>query len=162
MLIDTQTGKVLLNEVAYRIISDQAPEELPIYVETRDKYLSDPDSFTQSSRSKDEVLGIGEVVVVTTFTKVVFPIISPILQFLLEKFTEAFQAELGEEAVSWVKKLFDPQPVPQPIFTQSELEVIAFTIQDIAAKEAKRLGLEEHQARTVSDAVIARLALAKK
>jgi hypothetical protein len=161
MLTDTQAGKGLLNAVAYRLVVEQAPEELPIYIETRDQFLADPEGLIRPSQSADEVLGIGEVTIVKTFTRVLFPILTPMLQFLLVKVTEAFQEELGEEAVDWVKKLFDPKQPPQPIFTQTELEVIATTLQQIAQSEAKRLGLEEHQAYAVRDALITRLALAK-
>lgn len=154
--------KVLLNEAAYRLVSDLAPEEIPIYVETRDQYFADPAGFVQPSQGEDEVLGIGEVFAVKTITKVVFPVLKPILTYLLDAVTETVQEELGEEASTWVKKLFTRDQPPQPIFSQTELEVIAATIRDIAVSEADRLRLDSTQARTVSDAVIARLALAKQ
>jgi hypothetical protein len=161
-LVDSHKGRILLNEAAYRLISENAPEELPIYVETRDHYLANPEGFTQQKVDEDEVLGIGEVAAVKTFTKVVFPIIGPMLEYLVEKVTEAFQEELGEEAVEWVRGLFSPKVQPQPIFSQYELDVIVATIDNIANTEAKRLGLEANQVLTVRDAVITKLVLAKK
>ncbi|MBE9141286.1 hypothetical protein IQ254_29540 [Nodosilinea sp. LEGE 07088] len=157
-----ETNKALLNEAAYRIVSEIAPEEIPVYVETRDRYFADPDEFMQASSDDDEVLGIGEVFAVKTLTKVVFPLLTPILNYLLQAVTETVQEELGEEASTWVKQLFTPDQPPQPIFTQAELAVIAATIRDIAATEADRLRLDPDQASTVSDAVIARLALAQQ
>lgn len=157
-----ENNKALLNEAAYRLVSEIAPEEIPIYVETRDQYFADPDGFLQPSQGEDEVLGIGEVFAVKTVTKVVFPILAPILSHLSNAVTETVQDELGEEASTWIKKLFTPDQPPQPIFDQAELEVIAATIHDIAITEADRLRLDPQQARTVSDAVIARLALAKQ
>ena len=84
------------------------------------------------------------------------------MNHLLNAVTETVKDEVGEEASTWVKNLFTPDQPPQPIFNQAELEVIAATIRDIAATEADRLRLDPQQASTVSDAVIARLALAKQ
>ena len=157
-----QEQKVLLNEAAYRLVSEIAPEEIPIYVEVRNEYFADPEGFVRPSQGDDEVLGIGEVIAIKTITKIVFPILNPILSYLLNAVTETVQEELGEEASNWIKTLFTPEQPPQPIFDQAELEVIAATINEIATTEAARLGLEPQQAQTVSDAVIARLALAKQ
>lgn len=157
-----EDNKALLNEAAYRLVSELAPEEIPVYVETRDQYFADPEEFVRASQGEDDVLGIGEVFAVKTIIKIVFPILSPILTYPLNAVTETVQEELGEEASTWVKQLFSPDQPPQPIFNQAELEVIAATIRDIASTEADRLQLDPLQARTVSDAVIARLALAKQ
>lgn len=160
MLTDTQEGKVLINEAAYQIIAISAPQELPLYVTTRDKYFANPEKFVETVEAEDEELGFGATVVVQTLTQAVFPILTPVLAFVLEKATEALQKEGGERAADWVSSLFKDTK-PKPVFTQAQLEVIASTIQQIAETEAVRLGLETSQARTVSDSVIARLALAK-
>ena len=162
ILVDSQKGRILLNEAAYRLISENAPEELPIYVETRDRYLANPEGFTQQNVDEDEVLGIGEVAAVKTFAKVVFPIIAPMLKYLVEKVTEVFEEEVGEKAVKWVRELFSPKVQPQPIFTQDDLGVIIATLNHIAATESGRLNLESNQVLAVRDAVIAKLVLAKK
>ena len=160
--VNSETGRILLNEAAYRLVCENAPEEVAFYVETRNRYLANPEEFTQPSRGEDEVLGMGEVTTVKTFTKIVFPVIAPILKYLVGVVTEAFQEELGEEAVKWVRGLFCQKAKPEPIFSQDELEVIVATIENLATTEADRLGLEVVQVRTISDALIARLALAKK
>jgi hypothetical protein len=160
MLTDTQEGKALINEAAYQIIVGNAPQELPLYVTTRDQYFADPEKFTQSVEAEDEELGFGATIAVQTLTQAVFPILTPILAYILDKVAGALQKEGGERAADWVSSLFKDTK-PKPVFTQTQLEVIASAIQEIARTEADRLGLETSQARTVSDAVIARLALAK-
>lgn len=160
MLTDTREGKVLINDVAYQIIANNAPHELPLYVTSRDQYFADPEKFAQTVEAEDEELGFGATVIVQTLTQAVFPILTPILSFILGKATEALQEEGGERAADWVSSLFK-DTTPKPVFTQAQLEVIASTIQNIAETEAERLGLERSQAQTVGDAVIARLALAK-
>ena len=160
MLTDTQKGKILVNEVAYRIIGENAPQELPLYVSARDQYFADPEKFTQAVEAEDEELGFGATIAVKTLTKAVFPILTPILSYILDQVAEALAEEGSERAAEWVRSLFKDTK-PKSVFTQTQLEVIASTIQKIAETEADRLGLEISQAQTVSDAVVARLALAK-
>lgn len=161
-LTSTQRGLMLLNEVAYQLVVETAPEELPLYVETRDRFLADPEGFTRSSQSTDEVLGIGEVAVITTFTAVVLPVVASVLNYVVEQVMEALQDELSEEAVQWVRGLFSQSVAPKPIFTQEQLDVIATTIREIATTEAERLGVEVNQASIISDRIIVQLVLAKK
>lgn len=160
MLTDSQDGKMLINEVAYQIIGEKAPSELPLYVSIRAQYFADPEEFVQTVEVEDEALGFGATIVVETLTRVVFPILTPILSYILEAVADAFKEEGAEKAFEWVRSLFK-EKTPKPAFTQEQLEVISATIQDLAKNEADRLGLEVLQAQTVSDSVIARLALAK-
>jgi len=160
LLTTTQEGKILINEVAYRIVGENAPQEISLYVTTRDRYFADPDRFVQTVEVEDEALGFGATIAITTLTRAVFPILTPILSYILDVAAEALKEEGAEQASNWVRSLFK-DTTPKPVFTQARLEVIASTIQEIAHTEAERLGLEASQARTVSDSVIARLALAK-
>ncbi|MCC0178079.1 hypothetical protein I4641_13925 [Waterburya agarophytonicola K14] len=166
MLIDTKNGKILVNEIAYRIIGEKAPRELPSYVTIRDQYFADPESFIHTNfldtvEAEDEELASGAADVIMLLTKAVFPIVTPILSYVLDAVADALKEEGAKQASDYLRSLFKDK-TPKPIFTQAQLEVIASTIQDIAKTEADRLGLEQSQAQTVSDSVIARLALAKK
>lgn len=110
MLTDTQEGRQLINEVAFRLIKEKAPQELPLYVDTRNKYFADPEKFSQPSEGEDEPAGAGEIIAVSTFTKIVFPIITPILAFLLGEVAKEFYKHLTEKAtekaIRWVINLF--------------------------------------------------------
>lgn len=165
MLTDTQEGRQLINEVAFRLIKEKAPQELPLYVDTRNKYFADPENFSQPSEVEDEPAGAGEIIAVSTFIKIVFPIVTPILAFLVVKVAEQLYNQVTEIAIKKAMKcvisLFS-EAEPEPLFTQAQLQVISVTIQEIAETEAKRLGVELVQARNISDAAIAKLALAKK
>lgn len=175
-LIETHTGKVLLNEAAYNLIRDNAPQELPLYVEARDRYLANPEQYGHIRKGEDEVLGIGEVAVVKTLTKIIFPVIAPILQYLVKVMAETFQEELGEEASEWVRSLFSSEKKPQPILEQVDLDMITNKIEEIAIAESLNLGIirkseagtvdkndeNYHKVRLISNAISLRLALAKK
>lgn len=168
MLLDTREGKVLVNEVAFRIVSEHAPKERPHYVEIRDQYFTDPEHFHLASRPidhEDDPLGMGEVILLGTLTEAVFPVVVSILSYVAIEVGKAFTGkaseEVSKEAIEWTRSLFS-EPKQKPLFTQEQLREIAATIQDVAQTEAERQGIEPVKATTISDSVIARLALAQK
>ncbi|ACC83067.1 hypothetical protein [Nostoc punctiforme] len=169
MLTDTQEGRKLINEVAYRIVSEKAPKERPLYVGIRDKYFANPEKFSQeSSEAIDEPLGMGEIAILGTLTQVVFPIITPILEYLIVEVAQGMAKKTGEEifqeASQWLRSLFS-EPKPKPLFSQEQLEEIAKTIQKITEDKVNTQNIENIEwvkVTTVTDSVITRLALAKK
>jgi hypothetical protein len=168
MLTDTREGKELVNEVAFRIVKEHAPDERPLYVKTRDEYFAAPDQFFKSRQSKEYVetpLDMGEIIILRTLAEAVFPVVVSVLSYIAIEVGKALTGkaseELSERAVQWTKRLF-VEPEKKPLFTQEQLEEIAKTIQEIAQSEARVQGIEMVKAMTVSDSVIARLALAKK
>ena len=165
VLIDTQEGRGLINEVAYRIVSEHAPKERPLYVGIRDRYFADPEQFLESSESVENPLDAGEIIALVTLTEVVFPVVVSILSYVAievgKALTGKVSGELSQEAIQWTKSLFS-EPVKKPLFTQAQLEAIAKTIKEITQSEASAQGIELTKATTVSDSVIAILALAKK
>ncbi len=161
MLTTTQEGRILLNEVAYGLIQENAPDELPLYVTTRDRYLANPEKFGQPVEVEDEALGFGSAMVIETFSQTLFPVLTPILGAIVAQAALAFKKEGGKAAADWVRSLFTDSK-PQPVFTQAQIEVIQKELDTIANKEARRLGLKKVQVLTVSNAIMARLALAKK
>lgn len=165
MLTDTQEGRGLINEVAYRIVSENAPNERPLYVGIRDKYFADPEQLFKPSESVKNPLDMGEIIVLGTLTEVILPVVVSILSYVAievgKALTGKVSGELSQEAVQWTKSLFS-EPIKKPLFTQEQLEVIARTIQDITQSEARVQGIELIKVTPVSDSVIARLALAKK
>lgn len=168
MLTDTREGRELVNEVAFRIVKEYAPEERPLYVKTRDEYFTDPDQFFQSRQPKgneETPLDMGEIIVIGTLAEAVFPVVVSVLSYIAIEVGKALTGkaseEVSKEAVQWTKSLF-VEPEKKPLFTQEQLEEIAKAIQEIAQSEARVQGIEMIKATTVSDSVIARLALAKK
>jgi hypothetical protein len=165
VLIDTQEGRGLVNEVAYRIVNEHAPKERPLYVGIRDKYFADPEKFVKPSESVENPLDIGEIIALGTLTEIVFPVVVSILSYVALEVGKALTGkaseEFSKEAISWTKSLLT-EPEQKPLFTQEQLEVIEKTIREIAQSEAKVQSLEMVKVTTTSDFIIARLALAKK
>lgn len=159
-LISTQDGRVLINEAAYNIISEAAPQELPLYVEYRNRYLSGPDEFVRPPESQDEALGFGAGVPVDTFSQVVFPILTPLLSVLVTEAAKSLGEGAGKQAVNWVRGLFDNAEAEQPaIFTAAHLAKIYQEFDTITKEETDRLGVDVHEAKAIRDALVARLAV---
>ena len=164
MLIDTRDGRLLINEAAYAVIRENAPQELRIYASTRDRYFAAPDDFLTPPARRDDPLGFGGGTVVSAFSQVAFPVLTPILALLIDEVAKALGKDVGEMAASWVGGLFKEEAVQkelkmQPIFTQAQLVTIEAQINAIADHEAQRLGLNRSQVLVVRDAVITKLAL---
>lgn len=159
MQINPQDWRVLMNEAAYSLIREQAPEELPLYVKTRDRYFADPAGFTAQVSTIDRPLGLGAVETLQNFSQTIFPLLAPILSSLAAAVAVALQKEAADQIVAEVRKLFAK---PEPIFTQAQLETLAAEINAVVKVQQEQFNLDPAQAQAVRDAIIARLALAKK
>jgi hypothetical protein len=158
MQTDTQEWRVFMNEAAYSLIREQAPDELPLYVKMRDRYFADPAAFTAPPESVDRPLGMGAVELLHTFSQTVFPLLGPLVAALVASVSVSLQQEATDAVVEKVRKLFTK---PEPAFTQPQLETIAATIKAVIKIQQPQLGLDPAQAKAVEHALIARLALAK-
>jgi hypothetical protein len=159
MQSNTPEWRALINEAAYSLIREQVPDELPLYIKIRDRYFADPAGFIAQASSIDRPLGMGPVEALQTFSVTVFPLLAPILAAIATAVAAALQQEASEQIVAEVRKLFAK---PEPILTQAQLDTIAAEIRAVVRVRQKQLGLDPTQAQAVSDAIIVRLALAKK
>lgn len=160
MLIETESGRYLINEFAYQMITEYAPQEIPLYVDMRDQYFADPDKYAQPTQAQDEALAFGSIQAVETFSFFVFPIITQILTHIINEAQNALKDEVGNKAVQWVRSLVNSQERPKPIFSHNQLATIEEEIDNIINSESKRLGIRKKQAYAIKNAVITRLALA--
>jgi hypothetical protein len=159
MQIESHEWRALINEAAYGLIREQAPNEIPLYVSTRDRYFADPEAFTERVAPSDEPLGAGELEALQNFSQTVFPLLAPALGAMLTAIGAALQERATEKLVAMARKLFAK---PEPILTQEQLEKVAAEVRAAIRAERDRLGLDSERSRDVENAIIARLALAKK
>ena len=120
-----------------------------------------PTRLASLSRHRRSIapLGWGPVDVLQNFTQTVFPLLPPILTALVTAVSAALQQEATDRIVAEVRKLFAK---PEPIFTQAQLETIEAEIKAVVSAKQRQYSLSPAQAQAVRDAIIARLALAKK
>ena len=158
ILTNTQEGQQLINTVAYAIISEQAPAELTFYVEIRDRYFANPNTFLESAVDEDNPLGFGNGIAIGMLSAAVFPLIAPLLKLLVEEVVKAFGKNAGSEAMTWVESLFsNEKPVKEQVFTAQQLKRIKKEFDIIAKNEASRLQLQPAEVQAVRDAMIVRL-----
>src|SRR5690348_11746477 len=103
MQTDTQDWRVFMNDAAYSLIREQAPEELPLYVKTRDRYFADPATFNAQPESVDRPLGMGSVELLHTFSQTVFPLIGPLVSALVAAVAASLQQEATDAIVEKVR-----------------------------------------------------------
>jgi hypothetical protein len=159
MQSNTPEWRMLMNEAAYSLIREQVPEELPLYVKTRDRYFADPEGFTAQVAPADHPLGMGAIEVLQNFSQTIFPLLPPILAAIGAAVAAALQQQVTDRIVAEVGKIFTK---PEPIFTQAQLEAISAEISAVVKDRQQQLNLDRAQAQLIRDAIIARLALAKK
>jgi hypothetical protein len=101
-----------------------------------------------------------------TLTQVLFPLLAPMLLYIVTQAAEALQDEGGKRAAEWVRSWFrassdapEAQAGPEPLFTQAQLNLIRLEIAQIAEREGGRLGVGRHRILRLQDALLARLAL---
>lgn len=159
-LTDTTEGKALLNEVAYRLISEQAPDELPLYVAARDSFFADPVAFSRPPRGADHPMAAVGPDWAQTVTVVALPVLAAVLPIILARAGAALQAQ-SERLLDWAKELLASKaPSSPPVLDQVALDevdrVIGEVITDILPPSARSKG------EAVRNAVMRKLALARR
>jgi chorismate mutase len=162
-------AKNVLNEVAYAIVYEQAPTELPLYSSIRDTYLANPAKYLKFDEGRVMPLAYGGQDVLPYLTIAVFPLVARVIAWLSEQMTAkllAAGAKLGDEvaaqAMQYVHALFVPHEPSTPLFDPERLQVIIKQIDQIAKREADELGLNPRDVAIIRDALIRRLLLTQQ
>lgn len=162
MLTKTETGRHLINESAYYLVVECAPQEAPIFVELRDKYLKDPKAYSKPALVDDDPLAFGIQNVEETFVYIVFPLLNALLGYIAKQVKANLNETSIENAMQWLRSLFQPDARVVPLLSQAQLIQIEVEIDALIEQEVRRLGVKKNSATIIKNAVMARLALAKK
>ena len=147
----------LVTEIAYDLLAQIAPGEMPLFQETSEAYFKNPDRMLKSLKGKDEPLGFGLVEIGSAI------LMSPIVLAIVDEATRTLAKEVTESGFvkQLVKKLFhrsQERRNPPPRFTQEQME----QVRKQAFDSARQFNLPESQAALLADALIGRLALAQQ
>ena len=148
---------MLVTDVARDVLEELAPQELPILPAAARAYFADPAAALKQSRSKDSALGFGADSFVF-LTPVVLPVLSEIFEFLREVAEKSLEAGLAKEVPEIIKCMFRKFQPSEPGFPTLTTDQIAVVHGKVLAA-AKRLRLPPHDARSLADAVTARLVM---
>jgi len=150
----------LVCEIAHDVLAELAPQELPIFPAASRAYFADPAAALKQSRPKDSALGFG-VDSFVFLTPVVLPVLSEVFEFLKQIAEKAAEAGLAKEIPEIIKGMFrkfhSAEPGSPAVLTREQIAMIHGNV--LAA--AKRLRMPADKARSLADAVTARLIMPK-
>jgi hypothetical protein len=144
----------LVEGLARLVLEQTAPEELVLFQETAQEYFQDPQAVLDPKR-RDEELGFG--LDLAMLTPCVLAVATAVIQFLASTVAETVGHASRPLVAGVVRRLLRrPEPAsavageaPAPLSVDQARQV-----RDIAYQRARGVGLDEHQAMVLADAVV--------
>jgi len=159
--MDDSASATFVGDIARDVLSEIAPQEIPIFAATSRAYFANPEAALQHLRSKDNVLGFGTDVAGLLFTPAVLLVLSETFQYLLRVATSATADGLAKEIPELIKAMFkkfqSSQPDTPSVLTREHIASIHGNI----LVSAKTLRIPAEKARSLANAVTAQLVLPK-
>ncbi|SAK90108.1 hypothetical protein AWB80_06381 [Caballeronia pedi] len=160
--MDNAAEHTLIRDLSRDVLTQIAPQELPLFKTVSAAWFADPDAAKKASKNRDAALGFGPDGFSILFTPLILQVVSEIMPILGGIALKATETAVGEEVSILVRKMFrrseaDASADPAPVLTREQLGDVHQHV--IAA--GKRLRLESAQAQRLADAVVAQLVLQK-
>jgi hypothetical protein len=153
------TDATLVVEVARDLVSQIAPQELPLFSAASAAYYENPEAALKNIRSRDDFLGFGVDSLGALLTPVVLVVLSEVIGFLIDVAKKATEDGLAKEIPELVRAMFKrfrtserDQP---PVLTGEQVGLVPRKV----LLAAKRLRLTSDQAQSLANAVTAQLVL---
>ena len=152
----------LVEELTRAALTDQLPEELPVFEADRDAYLDARGTVAPPEHFKDEATGFGAEVLVLLTPYIIAAAVDAI-HFVAGLFGDAIKDETKPQFASLVRRLFR---LPEPTGTTTPAEDAApvalaadtvMRVRDVVLTACRQRGLSPDDAALVSDAVAGRL-----
>lgn len=160
--MENSARTTLVTEVARDVLSEIAPQEMPIFAATSKAYFADPAAALQQLRAKDDVLGFGMDTAAALFTPAILLLLSETLEYLTRVAAKATADGLAKEIPDLIKAMFKKfhpsQPQTPSVLTKEHIAMVHGNI----LTSAKKLRLPAEKARSLADAVTAQLVLGKE
>jgi hypothetical protein len=160
--VESSANTALVTEVARDVLSEIAPQEIPILAAASRAYFANPAAALRQASSKDNVLGFGIEAAAVVVTPAVLFVMSEVLDSLTRVAKKAIEEGLTEEIPQVIKAMFrkfhSSAPAVPSVLTKEQLALIHGNVQ----LAAKKLRLSTDQARSLANAVTAQLVLAKE
>lgn len=149
----------LVTEVARDVLSQIAPDELPIFPAASRAYVADPAAALRGLRAKDEVLGFGMDALAAGATPVVLIVVTELFQFLTgvaaKAVADGLSKEISEVVQAMFKRFRPSSPSTPSVLTREHITAVHNNV----LLAAQRLHLPKDKATALANAVTARLVL---
>lgn len=152
------THNELIADLGRDLITQIAPQEIPIFRMNSEAYFKDPQKALSVQNGKDETLGFGGGEIAFFLTPIVLAVTNEIVKFLIEEIKKSVKTESASIINETVKKLFkkfyaiDKKNTPQPL-TPGQIE----HIRKLSFAKACQLNLDEAKANFLADALVGSL-----
>lgn len=160
--MENAAGAILVTDVARDVLSEIAPEEMPIFAAASRAYFADPAAARQQLRSRDNVLGFGVEALTVVVTPAVLLILSEVFDFLTGVAAKATEEGLTKEIPQIIKAMFrkfhSSEPDIPSVLTREQIGLIHSNV----LLAAKKLRLPAEKAQSLANAVTAQLVLPKE
>ncbi|MBV6391973.1 MAG: hypothetical protein KPEEDBHJ_01189 [Anaerolineales bacterium] len=159
--MDNQIMTQLVGELSRDMLSEVAPQELPLFRAASQAYFKNPNALPKTGG--DDMLGFGAGEAMSLLTPYLLPAVTEVIKFLAEEIKKAVGEEsaslIGEKVKSLFKKHRNPDESKNkvPPLTAEQLA----QVQAIAVKEARRLRLSDKNTKLLANAIAGSLAVKK-
>jgi len=158
-IMGNSSDTTLVADVARDVVSEIAPQEMPIFAAASRAYFADPDAALKHFRSKDYVLGFGLDAMAVLLTPVVLQVMSEVIEFLTRIAKKAVEDGVQKEASQLVAAMFakfhSSKPAIPSVLTREQIGLIHGNV----LSAAKKLRLPVDKAQSLANAVTAQLVL---
>lgn len=151
----------LIVNVAHDLVSQTAPEELPLFRATSTAYFRDPEKALRERAGAEDMLGFGAELA-TALAPVAIALTSEVVQFLVEEVKKSLKEQSSGVVSDLVKKLFKKfrpagQSTPEagPTLTPRQLS----EVRRRTYEKALQLKVPEAKAEQLADSMVASLAV---
>jgi hypothetical protein len=151
----------LIADWARAIITQTAPEELPLFRVTSVEYFKHPDKLPRGQKGKDSMLGFGAGEAVLLLTPYVLTIATQVIKVVTEELSKALATHSTDAINDLVKRIFQRPGKMQDDTTSLPLtqEQLA-QIYHVAYQTALGLQLPDEKAKLLANATVGSLAIA--
>lgn len=162
--MNNQTMNQLVGDLSRDLLSEVAPQELPLFRAASQVYFKDPDLIAATKGTADDMLGFGAGEAISLFTPYLLSATGEVVKFLIEEVKKAVSEEcsgmIGETVKSLFKKYRNPDEKKNKIPPLSADQLAQ--VQSIVAKEARRLRLSDKNTKLLANAITGSLAVAAR
>ena len=156
--MNDSTQNPLVADVARDLVSQIAPQEMPLFRANSEAYFKDPAKALKDQKSEEEMLGFGTGEAMSFFTPVALAVSVEVVKFVTEEVKKSLKTESSGVISDLVKSLFkkyrsgqeiEEKPTTAPLTVEQLQEVhkAAFT-------KARQLKLSESRAKQLADVLI--------
>ncbi len=153
--------KELITELARDVVSQIAPQELPLLRANSEAYFKDPQKALQSQPAKDEMLGFGAGDAVVMLTPIVLATLNEVVIFVGAEVKKSAQGEGAAWIQQAIKALFNKFRQPEADHKKKAAALTAeqlAQVRKIAFNKARQLKLSEDRAKILAEAIVGNLA----